>query len=406
VREYPEQTELLAKVGPGTGAVVRARSPRLGIWRQELESSVQEARVKTIEIEELKVKLEQLGRFRGIRFATRVPTEYLSTELQRLVGERNQAEIQKAVLNPDLGPEHPEVKRVEARIRLLDHQLDEQQESIMDRFRTDADERNRRRNSLEQDIQNLQKAIESEEKLPPDEVINRGRVPVSAPDSEPQGQSGATTETKTITSSTPPLSERSTARSEGDLVAEMDGINAELGVLDQLTDVVDKARFLVTRHSDAMTEALGHWILYFDRDESTKHENANYAKKLRSDMAGPVEHRISRLRDRLHFAQMESETLKKQKVDRDPIRIAIYGVMTGVVEVKYGEKLTVSDAILRCGRSESADLRRVVVHRQKADKTNAFIRVDVDRILKLGDRSGDLELQRGDRIEVRAMGLF
>ena len=123
-------------------------------------------------------------------------------------------------------------------------------------------------------------------------------------------------------------------------------------------------------------------------------------------MTGLVEYHVARLRDRLHFAQMEADILRKQKAERDPVRIVVYGEVNGIVELKYGEKLTVSEAILRFPRSESANLRRVLVHRLKSEKTNAWISVNVDQILRSNDRNGDLELQRGDRIEVRSMGRF
>jgi protein involved in polysaccharide export with SLBB domain len=88
-------------------------------------------------------------------------------------------------------------------------------------------------------------------------------------------------------------------------------------------------------------------------------------------------------------------------------RVTFYGEMKGVVAIGEGENLTISEAILRVGGSEYADLRKVRIHRLKKETgLEEIIIVDVDKILKKGDRKGDVQLQGGDRVEVKEKGLF
>lgn len=88
-------------------------------------------------------------------------------------------------------------------------------------------------------------------------------------------------------------------------------------------------------------------------------------------------------------------------------RVTFYGEMTGAVAINEGEQLTISEAVLRVGRSEFADLRKVKIHRlDKETGRDNIIVVDVEKILKKGDRRDDKVLQAGDRVEVREKGLF
>ncbi len=88
-------------------------------------------------------------------------------------------------------------------------------------------------------------------------------------------------------------------------------------------------------------------------------------------------------------------------------RVTFYGEMTGVVAITEGETLTISEAVLRVGHSDYADLRKVKIHRlDKETGKEKMIVVDVEKILKKGDRSGDTPLQGGDRVEVKEKGLF
>jgi hypothetical protein len=76
--------------------------------------------------------------------------------------------------------------------------------------------------------------------------------------------------------------------------------------------------------------------------------------------------------------------------------------MQGVVYLRENEVKRVSDAILSLSRSPFADLRRVRLHRIDSDTGKEEIKtINVDKILREGDRSADEVLQDGDRIEVR-----
>lgn len=88
-------------------------------------------------------------------------------------------------------------------------------------------------------------------------------------------------------------------------------------------------------------------------------------------------------------------------------RVTFYGEMAGVVTIAEGESLTISEAVLRVGRSEYADLKKVKIHRlDKATGKDVIFDVNVDKILKSGDRREDKVLQAGDRVEVKEKGLF
>ena len=83
-------------------------------------------------------------------------------------------------------------------------------------------------------------------------------------------------------------------------------------------------------------------------------------------------------------------------------QVQIYGEMQGSITLRENEVKRVSDAILSLSRTPFADLRRVRLHRMNpaSGKKETKI-VNVDKILREGDRSGDEILQDGDRIEVR-----
>jgi len=83
-------------------------------------------------------------------------------------------------------------------------------------------------------------------------------------------------------------------------------------------------------------------------------------------------------------------------------QVQIYGEMQGTVTLREDEEKRISDAILSLSRTPFADLRRVRLHRVDPISGNKETRiVNVDKILREGDRSGDEILQNGDRIEVR-----
>jgi len=83
-------------------------------------------------------------------------------------------------------------------------------------------------------------------------------------------------------------------------------------------------------------------------------------------------------------------------------QVQIYGEMQGSIILRENEVKRISDAILSLTRTPFADLRRVRLHRvdSVSGKKETKI-VNVDKILREGDRSGDEILQDGDRIEVR-----
>jgi protein involved in polysaccharide export with SLBB domain len=98
---------------------------------------------------------------------------------------------------------------------------------------------------------------------------------------------------------------------------------------------------------------------------------------------------------------VEFTQANRSRVEQD-LQVQIYGEMQGVVYLRENEVKRVSDAILSLSRSPFADLRRVRLHRIDSDTGKEEIKtINVDKILREGDRSADEVLQDGDRIEVR-----
>ncbi len=83
-------------------------------------------------------------------------------------------------------------------------------------------------------------------------------------------------------------------------------------------------------------------------------------------------------------------------------KVMVYGEMQGVVQLPEGEPKHISDAIISLGKSQFANLKAVRLHRLDPATGKTEIKViNVDKILRDGDRSNDIVLQDGDRIEVR-----
>jgi protein involved in polysaccharide export with SLBB domain len=76
-------------------------------------------------------------------------------------------------------------------------------------------------------------------------------------------------------------------------------------------------------------------------------------------------------------------------------------VKANIVQLPQGKALTLWQALVQAGPTEFANLSRVRVHRMdpQSRETRTFV-VDVEAVQK-GDWQKDLELQDGDRIEVK-----
>jgi len=88
-------------------------------------------------------------------------------------------------------------------------------------------------------------------------------------------------------------------------------------------------------------------------------------------------------------------------------KVLIYGaVRSNMVELPAGEPKTILEAVLQAAASEFAKLTKVKLHRLNpaTGKVESRI-VDVEAIKKSGDRSKDVVLQDGDRIEIPERGL-
>ena len=83
-------------------------------------------------------------------------------------------------------------------------------------------------------------------------------------------------------------------------------------------------------------------------------------------------------------------------------KVMVYGEMQGIVQLPDGETKHISDAMISLGQNKFANLKAVRLHRvdPATGKTEITV-INVDKILRDGDRTADVVLRDGDRIEVR-----
>jgi len=128
---------------------------------------------------------------------------------------------------------------------------------------------------------------------------------------------------------------------------------------------------------------------------------------VRSMKLGDIRQKVKNLLDEdyyndatvfLEFTQANRSSMEQEISPQ----VQIYGEMQGVVILRENEVKRISDAILSLNRSPYADLRRVRLHRIDPTTGKEEIKtINVDKILREGDRSIDEILQDGDRIEIR-----
>lgn len=116
------------------------------------------------------------------------------------------------------------------------------------------------------------------------------------------------------------------------------------------------------------------------------------------------------LKERLEADYYHSATvsLNLDNVERSPASLAtstgkvqVFGEIQTVLPLPEDRDLMISDAILLLPRNDFANLKRVKIHRSNAEtKERETIEIDVDRILRKNDRSLDVRLKDGDRLEI------
>jgi Holliday junction resolvasome RuvABC endonuclease subunit len=87
--------------------------------------------------------------------------------------------------------------------------------------------------------------------------------------------------------------------------------------------------------------------------------------------------------------------------------VTFFGALVGRVPLPDTGTLTLSDAVLKVGQNDFANLRRVKVHRlDKFTKVESIHEYNVKDMLDTGERRNDPVLQEGDRIEVPEKGIL
>ena len=111
--------------------------------------------------------------------------------------------------------------------------------------------------------------------------------------------------------------------------------------------------------------------------------------------------------------RLDLQAINRQPGQLDTLpKVTLYGEggLSGTYPIPEGEKLMLTDVILRAGGGGGngfANLGKVKVRRLNLEtKKEDIIPVDVDKLLKKGDRNKDLELKDGDRIEVPARSII
>lgn len=128
---------------------------------------------------------------------------------------------------------------------------------------------------------------------------------------------------------------------------------------------------------------------------------------VRAKKLGDIRQKVKTLLDEEYYNDA-TVFLEFTQANRSPLeqeiapQVQIYGEMQGVVILRDNEIKRISDAMLSLNRTPFADLRRVRLHRIDPTTGKEEIKIiNVDKILREGDRSIDETLQDGDRIEVR-----
>lgn len=108
------------------------------------------------------------------------------------------------------------------------------------------------------------------------------------------------------------------------------------------------------------------------------------------------------------YYRVATVSLNLDNVERSPAALAtttgkvqVFGEIQTVLPLPEDRDLMISDAILLLPRNDFANLKRVKIHRSNPEtKERETIEVDVDRILRRNDRSLDVRLKDGDRLEI------
>lgn len=387
-REYPEQRELIAKSGakvPTTGTTGGPRSAAANSLRDQAYNSADLLRQRKSEIETLSRKKEQLGSLDGVRFASRVPAEFASAELYRLISEFNIVAVRKEAMNPDFGPEHPEMKRITALQDALKKQIQEQKIAILEQIDETIDRKNREIEALHERITTIERRLEEESKRSDLMDVTLDTTAAAEPTGSPKPAESAPTPTP--------------KNSVEEVQASIDRMKVQLGVVHKLESTWEKGRYLAGLPGYFTPEVLGGLKTYVAAESNYpdgKKEKEELRNALQDRFIDPL---IKVMNEKIRFAQIELDLLKKQAADREPVRVTFFGAMSGIFEFKPGDRMTLSQAVVQIGTTDRVNLKAVTLHRKGALGGQDVITLDVSELLKSGDPKLDLELQNGDRIE-------
>lgn len=98
---------------------------------------------------------------------------------------------------------------------------------------------------------------------------------------------------------------------------------------------------------------------------------------------------------------VEVPDLTPETSGKSSAKVRVFGALHGTIPLPETQTARLSDVLAGLGRNDSADLKNVKLYRTDPQNGSVdTIEADVEKILRTKDRTGDVELRNGDRIEV------
>ena len=451
LREFPDQTNLVSLARRHVPkAAIRSR----GVASIEAELVAMTKALGSLESTEaeLAAELERCSAMGADQLHAALSASHPTPELTRLKAERNQAEVRRALLSPDFGPQHPEVLRIAAVQAKLNEQLAKEVEGVMGSLAAQVSalgarvtQERRKVKALESQL--LQESLSSDgqsgntsadprseqEQLLLEEIkiaetqeadVRKRREAGRAGQDEVFKAQRDVLALKRQLAALPRLldvwvapvkasGDPGGANPTVDPYAEADKLAAELAALDQLNDAKERARFLAARHPLPELESIEQSLRAQPYVEPRTAEQEANSARMREQLELKTQIAIDSLKERLRFARLEADDLSKRQAARmasGKIDLFGSGGLSGTFPVVEGRKLMLSDIIISAGGksgNEYANLKRVKVRRfDPVSKKETVIEANVTNIIEKGDRNADIELKDGDRVEVPARSII
>ena len=137
----------------------------------------------------------------------------------------------------------------------------------------------------------------------------------------------------------------------------------------------------------------------------TRGADAAVTVNVKGKTLGQIKEEVKKKLDEDYYVDAHIRLTLKDQTQR-PGKVLFTGaVKANVLQLIPGQTVTIYEAIAQVGTSEFANLKKVILNRiDPSTQKIKVLTVDIDLIRK--DRTKDLPLQDGDRIEVKEKGLI